>query len=126
MAKHGHPPKPTDPHRLLVEANAAFIGCDHDRGSALLWQAAECALVNLARQMGRPHDTEGDDLLFFCQWLDQQTGTRDYTGGYTAASLFGDNARYHFIEKEEMEFVWPQVHDLIAALTSYPVPAKSS
>ena len=126
MAKHSHPPEPTDPYRLLADANAAFAGSDHDRGSTLMWQSAECALVNLAKKMGHPHDTEGDDLLFFCQWLDQQTGTRDYTGGYTAASLFGDNAKYHFIEKEEMEFVWPQVNNFIAALTSYSVSAKTS
>ena len=126
MANHSRSPEPADPYRLLAEADAAFAAGDHYLGSALLWESTECAMVNLAKQCGRPHDTEGDDLLFFSQWLDQQTGTRYYTGGHTTASLFGDNAKYRFIEPEEMELSIPRAHDFIAKLTSYPVPPKAS
>ena len=122
MAKHSHPPEPKDPHRLLADANAAFAAGDHYLGSSLLWKSTECALVNLAKRCGRPHGTDGDDLFFFAQWLDEQNGTRDYYGGYTAASLFGDNAKYRFIEPEEMELSIPDVRDFIATLTSFPVP----
>ncbi len=126
MTTHSQAREPTDPHRRLANADAAFAAGDHYLGSALLWESTECALVNLAKQMGRPHDIDGDDLLFFCQWLDKQTGTRYYTGGYTTASLFGDNAKYRFIEPEEMEISIPRAHDFISALTSYPAPPKTS
>lgn len=126
MAKHSHPMESTDPYRLLADADAAFAAGDHYLGSALLWESTECALVNLAKRYGHPHDTDGDDLLFFSEWLDNQTGTRYYTGGHTTASLFGNNAKYRFIEPEEMEISIPRVHDFISALTSYPVPPKTS
>lgn len=126
MAKHSHPPEPNDPHRLLADADAAFAAGDHYLGSALLWESTECALVNLAKRFGRPHDIDGDDLLFFTQWLDNRTGTRYYTGGHTTALLFGDNAKYRFIEPEEMELSIPRVHDFISSLTSYPAPPKTS
>ena len=115
----------SDPYRLLAEADAAFTAGDHYGGSTLLWQAAERAMVNLAQQCGRPHDTEGDDLFFFAKWLDEQSGTTEYSGGHTAASLFGDNAKYQFIHPEEMVFSIPHVHEFIAALTSYPAPTKT-
>ena len=126
MAKYSHPPETTDPHRLLADADAAFAAGDHYGGSSLLWQSAERALVNLAKRCGRPHDIDGDDLLFFTQWLDQQTGTRYYSGGHTTASLFGENAKYRFIEPEEMELSIPRVHDFISVLASYPAPPQTS
>ena len=118
-------PEPNDPYRLLAEADAAFTAGDHYGGSALLWRAAERAMVNLAEQCGRPHDIEGDDLFFFAKWLDEQSGTMDYSGGHTAASLFGDNAKYQFIHPEEMVFSIPHVHEFVAALASYPAPTKT-
>ena len=125
MAKHSEPPETTDPHRLLAEADAAFAAGDHDMGSTLLWQAAECALVNLARKMGRPHDTEGEDLFHFVQWLDEQNGDTQYYGGFVAAELIGDNAKHHYIEREEMDIIRPDVHDFVEFLIAYPVPAKA-
>ena len=126
MAKHSHTLEPNDPHRLLADSDAAFAAGDHYLGSELLWESAECAMVNLAKRCGRPHDTDGDDLLFFSEWLDNQTGTRYYTGVHTTASLFGNNAKYRFLEPEEMEISIPRVHDFISALTSYPIPPKAS
>lgn len=125
MAKHNHPPEPTDPYRLLANADAAFAAGDHDMGSTLLWQAAECALVNLARKMGRPHDTAGEDLFHFVRWLDKQNGDTQYYGGFVAAELIGDNAKHHYIEREEMDIIRPDVHDFVEFLISYPVPAKA-
>ena len=118
MTQPDHRPERADPHRLLADADAAFAAGDHYLGSALLWESTECALVNLAKRCGRPHGTDGDDLLFFAQWLDKQSDTRDYTGGYTTASLFGDNAKYRFIEPEEMELCIPRARDFISTLTS--------
>ena len=125
MAKHSHPPEPADPHRLLAEADAAFAAGDHDQGSTLLWRAAERAMVDLAKQCERPHDTEGDDLFLFVKWLDEQNDTEDYFGGYVTAELFGNNAKHHYIEREEMDIIRPDVHDFVAALVAYPVPAKA-
>ena len=124
MTQPDHRPERADPHRILADADAAFAAGDHYLGSSLLWKSAECALINLAKQLGRPHEPDGDDLFFFAQWLDEQNGTRDYYGGYTAASLFGDNAKYRFIEPEEMELSIPDVRDFIATLTSLPVPGQ--
>ena len=124
MTQSNRRPEPADPLRILADADAAFAAGDHYLGSALLWKSTECALVNLAKQCGRPHGTDGDDLFFFAQRLDEQNGTRDYYGGYTAASLFGENAKYRFIEPEEMELSIPDVRDFIAILTSFPVPGQ--
>ena len=124
MAKHSHPPEPTDPYRLLADADAAFAAGDHYGGSALICQSAQLAMANLAKQYGHPHDPEGDDLFLFARWLDKQNGVSRYVGGLNTAELFGDNAKYRFIEPEEMEFSRPRVRDFIAEVTSYPIPTK--
>lgn len=124
MTRQSHEQTSTDPHRLLADADAAFAVGDHYLGLSLLWKSAECALINLAKQLGRPHEPDGDDLLLFAQWLDKQNDTRDYTGGYTTASLFGDNAKYRFIEPEEMELCIPRACDFIPTLTSYSAAPK--
>lgn len=121
MTQPDHTSERADPHRLLADADAAFAAGDHDLGSTLLWKSAECALIDLAKRLDRPHATDGDDLFFFSRWLDEQNNTRAYFSGYTAASLFGDNAKYHFIHPEEMDFSLPRVRKFIAALTSYGV-----
>ena len=125
MAKHSHPTEPNSPNRLLVDSDAAFAAGDHDMGSTLLWQAAECALVNLAKKMGRPHDTAGEDVFHFVRGLDKQNGDTQYYGGFVAAELIGDNAKHHYIEREEMDIIRPDVHDFVEFLISDHVSAKS-
>ena len=67
MTRQSHEQTLPDPHRLLADADAAFTAGNHDVGSSLLWKSAECTLIDLAKQFGRTHEPDGDDLFFFAQ-----------------------------------------------------------
>lgn len=106
------------PEQFLAESDQAFAAGEYDDGSELLFQAVAGALSQLAADYGHPCATR-EELRAFARWLDEKHGLdRYYTRDLMVALTYHDNAVYHFIPPDEVEFCRPVVRKFVAALLS--------
>lgn len=107
------------PEQFLAESDQAFAAGEYDDGSELLFQAAAAALSQLAAHYGQPCATR-EELRAFARWLDEKHGLdRWYARDLMVALTFHDNAKYHFMPPDDVDFIHPLVKEFVATLLSY-------
>ena len=110
------------PAECLSASDAAFAAGEYDNGSELLYQAAAGALGQLAADYGQPCGNRAE-LRAFARWLDDKRGSKEWHAMNLVSALnFGDNAKYHYLPPEEMEYSRPIVRKFVGALLSYRHP----
>ena len=107
------------PEQFLAESDRAFAAGEYDDGSELLYQAAVCALTQLADSYSRPCGTLAE-LKAFARWLDEKHASDGcHARKLRTAETFHHNAQYHFMPPDEIDLGRPVVQDFVAALLSY-------
>ena len=116
----------TTPDDFLTASDREFAAGDYDAGSTLLTQSVHCALAQLAKAAGKPAETR-TELRDFADWLDRKHGTEGWHASkLLAANVFDDNARYHYMHEEDLDFDRPMVRDFVAILLSYQRKSDST
>ena len=106
------------PAECLAASDAAFDAGEYDAGSELLFQAAAGALGQLAADYGQPCGNRAE-LRAFARWLDEKRGSKEWHAMNLVSALnFGDNAKYHYLPPEEMEYSRPIVRGFVVSLLS--------
>ena len=88
---------------LVSAADEEFDKGEWVAGSALMWQAAEQAMLDLARQLDLPPDRE-HDMLNFIKRLDAEYGYNwKLISNYQIAMIFKENSEHDFMEDYDIE-----------------------
>ena len=113
------------PAEYLAASDAAFDAGEYDAGSELLFQAAASALGQLADAYGQPCGNRAE-LRAFAKWLDNKRASDGWHSRKLVSALnFGDNAKYHYLPPEEMEYSRPIVRGFVQTLLSYRHPGDA-
>lgn len=107
------------PAERLAAADAAFAAGKYDEGSELLFQAVAGALAQLAEVWGQPCDSRAE-LRAFARWLDEKHGADGcHALNLSTAHTLHDNAKYHFMPPDDIDFCRPVVREFVTTLLSY-------
>ena len=110
---------PESIHRYLEVADALFSDGKNDDGSVMLYQAVSSAMQMLAEVWGVPCEGE-DDMHTLASQLDEKYGPQGWHfGALASACAFNDNAKYHYLDYDELLTSRPSVSQLVDRLTSY-------
>ena len=115
-----YPPEVARKH-LLASLNA-LASDDCAKCSQHLWLAARQAAAAVAKQRDWPADTD-DDVKDAVRWLDTEHGDQfEILSEFHTAEMFRDNADYGFLDKDEIIWFQPIVHEFVARMLAlHPV-----
>lgn len=106
-------------HSYLELADTFFNSGKNDDGSVMLYKAVSSAMHMLAEVWGVPCEGE-DDMHALASELDEKYGPQGWHFGTLAsACAFNDNAKYHYLDYDELLTSRPSVSLLVDRLTGY-------
>lgn len=102
-------------YQYLDAAAADYMAGDLTGSSANMWQAAEVALVAVAKSRGWPHQTK-DDLESAFWALNKEFGELHLSGSWAVVDTLRDNIHDDFLERGEIRMARPLILNFVGEL----------
>ena len=112
------------PDDYLAAADQEFAAGNYDQGALLLYDSVFAGFSRLAKAWEMPCQTP-DDLRDVARWLDKRHGGDWYIQNLRTINLLRDNSNYHFMAREDTDFIRPVARDFVKVLASYHLDASS-